>query len=432
MNLKNNFKRIEGFILLKNGRVYDPYMNCNKELDILIENDRIVEVEKQISIKKNYNVIECKGYIITNGFVDLHVHFREPGFEFKETILTGARSAFSGGYTRVCTMPNTNPVIDSPELINCIVQESMKTPIYIHPIGAITKGQKGLELSEIGKMVSQGAVAISDDGLPVQNSQIMRYALEYSQKFDIPVINHAEDLSLVNSGLMHEGDVSLRLGLTGNPDIAESSMVFRDLSIAEYVGGKIHIPHVSSKKSVEVIKEFKSRGINVTAEVSPHHLSFSDDILLDYDTNAKVAPPIRSKIDQKSLVDAVKDGVIDCIATDHAPHSLEDKEQDFENASCGMIGLESAFGLVNMTLSKAKLDLESIIDLFTINPSRIFNIKQNTIKAGNKAEINVLNPDLHWVFKNSDIYSKSSNSPIVGRKLKGQVIVTINKGYITS
>ena len=432
MNLKNNFKRIEGFILLKNGRVYDPYMNCNKELDILIENDRIVEVEKQISIKKNYNVIECKGYIITNGFVDLHVHFREPGFEFKETILTGARSAFNGGYTRVCTMPNTNPVIDSPELINCIVQESMKTPIYIHPIGAITKGQKGLELSEIGKMVSQGAVAISDDGLPVQNSQIMRYALEYSQKFDIPVINHAEDLSLVNSGLMHEGDVSLRLGLTGNPDIAESSMVFRDLSIAEYVGGKIHIPHVSSKKSVEVIKEFKSRGINVTAEVSPHHLSFSDDILLDYDTNAKVAPPIRSKIDQKSLVDAVKDGVIDCIATDHAPHSLEDKEQDFENASCGMIGLESAFGLVNMTLSKAKLDLESIIDLFTINPSRIFNIKQNTIKAGNKAEINVLNPDLHWVFKNSDIYSKSSNSPIVGRKLKGQVIVTINKGYITS
>ena len=283
MNLKNNFKRIEGFILLKNGRVYDPYMNCNKELDILIENDRIVEVEKQISIKKNYNVIECKGYIITNGFVDLHVHFREPGFEFKETILTGARSAFNGGYTRVCTMPNTNPVIDSPELINCIVQESMKTPIYIHPIGAITKGQKGLELSEIGKMVSQGAVAISDDGLPVQNSQIMRYALEYSQKFDIPVINHAEDLSLVNSGLMHEGDVSLRLGLTGNPDIAESSMVFRDLSIAEYVGGKIHIPHVSSKKSVEVIKEFKSRGINVTAEVSPHHLSFSDDILLDYD-----------------------------------------------------------------------------------------------------------------------------------------------------
>ena len=432
MNLENNFKKIEGFILLKNGRVYDPYINCNQELDVLIKNDRIIEVEKQISIKKNYNVIECKGNIITNGFVDLHVHFREPGFEFKETILTGARSAFSGGYTRVCTMPNTSPVIDSPELINRIVQESMNTPVYIHPIGAISKGQKGLELSEIGKMVSEGAVAISDDGLPVQNSQIMRYALEYSQKFDIPVINHAEDLSLVNSGLMHEGDASLRLGLTGNPDIAESSMVFRDLSIAEYVGGKIHVPHVSSKKSVEVIKKFKSAGVNVSAEVSPHHLSFTDDILLDYDTNAKVAPPIRSKIDQKSLVDAVKNGVIDCIATDHAPHSLEDKERDFENASCGMIGLESAFGLVNMTLSKSKLDLESIVNLFTINPSKIFNIKQNPIKEGNKAEINVLNPDLDWVLKSSDIYSKSSNSPIVGKKLKGRAIVTINKGYITN
>ena len=432
MNLKNNYKKIRGFILLKGGEIYDPFININKVADILIENGIIIKIKKNIPIKSNYNVIDCKKEIITNGFIDLHVHFREPGFEFKETIMSGSISAFYGGYTRVCTMPNTNPVIDNPELIQYIIDESHKTPIYIHPIGAITKGQEGTELAEIGEMVSAGAVAISDDGIPVSNSQIMRYALEYSKKFNIPVINHAEDSYLVNDGLMHEGINSLKLGLPGNPSIAESSMIFRDMSIAEHVGGKIHVPHVSSRKSIEIIKNFKSKGINVTSEVTPHHLCLTDDILLNYDTNAKVSPPIRSEKDRKALIHAIKNGTIDCIATDHAPHAIEDKEKDFENASCGMIGLESAFGLVNKTLSKSKVALKSIINLFTINPSKIFNIMPNMIKEGNLAELNVIDPRIEWIFQNKHIQSKSYNTPIIGKHLKGKVLITINKGFISN
>ena len=432
MNLKNNFKKIKGYILLKGGEIYDPFSNLNKISDILIVNGTIIKIRKNISIKSDYHVIDCKKNIITNGFIDLHVHFREPGFEFKETIKSGANSAFYGGYTRVCTMPNTDPVIDNPELIQYVIDKSTKLPIYIHPIGAITKGQNGHELAEIGGMVSKGAIAISDDGLPVSNAQVLRLALEYSKMYNIPLINHAEDLSLVNKGLVNEGFSSLRLGLPGNPSISESTMIYRDISIAEYVHGKLHIPHVSSRKSLEMIKYFKSKGVNVTAEVTPHHLCLTDDILSNYNTNAKVSPPIRSKEDQKALVNAIKDGTIDCIATDHAPHAIEDKEKDFENASCGMIGLESAFGLVNKTLSKAKVSLNSIINLFTINPSKIFNISPNIIKEGNLAELNVIDPHIEWKFQITNIQSKSKNTPILGKNLKGKVLITINKGFISN
>ena len=432
MILKNNYNKINGYILLKGGRIYDSYINLNTVSDILIENGTIIKIKKNISAKSHYHIIDCKKKIITNGFTDLHAHFREPGYEFKETIKSGADSAFYGGYTRVCTMPNTNPVIDNPELIQFVIKQSQNTPIYIHPIGSITKGQKGIELSEIGEMVSKGAIAISDDGLPVSNAQILRIALEYAKMYDIPVINHAEDISLINNGLIHEGSSSLRLGLPGNPGISESSMVYRDISIARYVDGKLHIPHVSSKESLEVIKDFKSKGIHVTAEVTPHHLCLNDDILLDYNTNAKVSPPIRSKENQQALLNAVKDGTIDCIATDHAPHAIENKEKDFVNASCGMIGLESAFGLVNKTLSNADIPLESIIKLFTINPSQIFNIFPSVIKEGNLAELNIIDPDLEWVFKEENIRSKSHNTPIIDMKLKGKVLITINKGFISN
>tara|TARA_Y100000590_G_scaffold447470_1_gene582778 strand:+ start:2917 stop:4221 length:1305 start_codon:yes stop_codon:yes gene_type:complete len=430
MNLKNKARKINGLILLKNGEIYDSFANNSMASDILIDNGIIVNIQKNISSTKNCKVINCKNKIITNGFIDLHTHFRDPGFEIKETIISGSWSAFYGGYTRVCTMPNTSPVIDNPELIKYTINKSKDTCIYIHPIGAITKKQMGKELAEIGSMVAEGAVAISDDGLPVSNSQVLRMALEYSKMYNIPVINHAEDLSLVNNGLINESDNSIRLGLPGNPGIAESSMVFRDLSIAEYVGGKIHVPHVSSKKSIDVIKSFKSKGINVSSEVTPHHLCLDDSILERYDTNAKVAPPIRSSIDQKALLSAVIDGTIDCIATDHAPHTIEDKEKDFENASCGMIGLESAFGLVNKTLYKSKVPMKSIINLFTVNPAKIFNISTNLIEEGNMAEINVIDPNVDWTFSVNDIMSKSKNSPIIGERLKGRVLVTINKGYI--
>jgi dihydroorotase len=327
-------------------------------------------------------------------------------------------------------MPNTNPVVDSPELVQLLIKKSELLPIYIYPIGAITKNQLGQELSEIGSMVKSGAVAISDDGIPVSNSQMMRFALEYAKKFNIPVINHAEDNCLVNEGLMHEGHNSLKLGLPGNPGIAESSMVFRDISIAEYVGGRLHIPHVSSYKSVEIIKLFKDRGVDVTAEVTPHHLCLTDDILLDYNTDAKVAPPIRSNEDRRALIEAVKSGLINCIATDHAPHTIEDKETDMFNSCCGMIGLESAFGLVNKCLSKEKMSIESIIDLFSLNPSKIIGIEPVHIKENNQAEINIVDPKSLWSFEIDHIQSKSKNTPILGMNLKGQVIATLNKGYI--
>ena len=430
--MSSEISKIKGYILLKGGKIYDPFLSINKVNDILIKDGIIVKINKSISISDNYKIIDCKKTIITNGFLDMHVHFREPGFEFKETINSGSLAAFYGGFTRVCTMPNTDPVIDTPELIKFIINSSENLPIYIHPIGAITKGQKGIELAEIGEMILAGAVAISDDGLPLKNSQLMRYALEYAKKFNIPVINHAEDCCLVNDGLIHEGEMSLKLGLMGNPDIAESTMIYRDLSIADYVGGKIHIPHVSSYKSLDVIKYFKDRGVNVTAEVTPHHLSLTDKILENFDTNAKVAPPIRSKKDKDAIIAGVKSGIIDCIATDHAPHSIVDKERDFRDASCGMIGLESAFGLVNKTLLTKNYSIESIINLFTINPSKIINVTPNVIKVGNLAELNVINPTYEWIFNKDSIHSKSSNSPLIGKKMVGKVLVTMNKGYLLS
>ena len=429
--MNNGIEKIKGYILLKGGRVYDPFLSIDKINDILIKDGIIVEIGKNIRVKSSYKVINCKNEIVTNGFIDLHVHFREPGFEFKETIETGSLSAFYGGFTRVCTMPNTEPVIDSPELVKFIIDKSKEMPIYIYPIGAITKGQKGLELAEIGEMVLAGAVAISDDGVPLKNSQLLRFALEYAKKFNIPVINHAEDNCLMNNGLMHEGDISTKLGLPGNPDISESTMVHRDLSITEYVKGRLHIPHVSCYKSLEIIKAFRKKGVNVTAEVTPHHLSLTHEILNNYDTNAKVAPPIRSSKDRRALIQAIKSGIIDCIATDHAPHAIQDKERDFKNASCGMIGLESAFGLVNKTLIKEKLSTNEIINLFTINPSKVINIVPNLIKKGSLAELNIIDPKYQWTFNKEIIQSKSENSPLIGEEMVGKVLVTINKGYIS-
>ena len=432
MNFKNEIIKIKGFILLKDGKIYDPFLSIDKKADILIKDGIIKKISKKIPIKSNYKVLPCDNEIITNGFIDLHSHFREPGFEFKETIQTGSEAAFHGGFTRVCIMPNTNPVVDSPELVKYIIDKSKSLPTYIYPIGAISKGQKGLELAEIGEMILSGAIAISDDGIPVENAQILRMALEYSKIFNVPVINHAEDLFLVNKGIINEGKNSLLTGLPGNPDIAESTMIYRDLSIAEYISGRLHIPHVSSSKSIKIIKEFKERGVDVSAEVTPHHLSLTDDMIKKFDTNAKVAPPIRSEIDKKSLIKAIKTGIINCIATDHAPHSIEEKEKDMKHAPCGMIGLESAYGLVNKTLSKEKMPYQSIINLFTINPSKVINVKPHFIKVGNLAELNIIDPKYKWVFNTKNIRSKSHNSPILGMELYGKVLVTINKGFISS
>jgi len=330
-------------------------------------------------------------------------------------------------------MPNTNPPIDSPELTRYIIDRSEECPINIFPIGAVTKAQEGKEITEMGAMIGEGAIAFSDDGLPISNAKVMQNALEYSSMFDIPIINHAEDECLKGDGVMHMGKVSTNLGLPSSPGITESSMVHRDLEIAVHVGARLHVPHVSSARSVEHIKTLKKKSEKISAEVTAHHLFFTDEDLMSYNTNLKVAPPIRSKKDKKTLIAALKSGIIDCIATDHAPHTIEEKEGTFDIAPFGMIGLESCFGAVNkIMVHDNNMKLTSLVKRLTVNPRRIMGINQDLFKLGSNAEIAIFDPDLEWIFSNDNIFSKSHNSPFINQKLKGKIKATIVKGHITT
>ena len=417
--------KLKQSVLLEGGTIYDPFENKKIKGSILIQNGLVKEVG-DIAAPENVNKVNCRGKLISPGFIDIHAHFREPGREDKETLATGARAAISGGFTRVCVMPNTNPPLDSPEAIRFIIEKSADLPVKIYPMGAITIGQKGLELTEVGEMVKAGAVAISDDGLPVQNGQVLRNALEYAQKYSIPVINHAEDIHLRNDGVMNESILSTKLGLPGNPDISESVMVHRDLEVADYTGGRIHIPHVSTKRSVDLIRKSKKMGVNVTAEVTPHHIGLTEEKLWEYDTYAKVAPPLRQDSDRNALIEGLLDGTIDCIATDHAPHTIEEKEMDFIHSPCGMIGLESAFGLSNTVLTNAGATTEQVIQWFTNGPSAIMGWNIVPFQVGKQAEVVIIDPKKKWEFNESDIQSRSKNSPMLGMKFTGKVELTIS------
>ena len=423
-----NLKKIPKKLLLQGGTIFDPYLDKSKKANLLIENNKISAMGPNIK-DKDATKINCKGLVITHGFCDVHVHFREPGQENKETLNTGSLAALAGGFTRVCVMPNTTPPLDSPESIKFIIDKSANCPIFIHPIGAVSKSQKGEELTEVQGMVKEGAVAISDDGLPIADSQVMRLALEYASMFNIPVINHAEDECLRNDGVMNEGEASTRLGLSGNPSLSESIMIQRDLELANLIKTKIHVPHVSSSSGVSNIKRMKKNNSKISAEVTPHHLYFNDNALSGYNTNFKVAPPIRSEKDRKALIKGLKDGTIDCIATDHAPHTTEEKEASFDMAPFGMIGLESCFGVVNKVLD---LPLKEIIKLLTINPRNIMNFNSNLFKKGASAEITIIDPDHEWIFSEENIYSKSKNSPFIGEKLKGKIHYTLSKGFLAN
>ncbi|MEE8341352.1 MAG: dihydroorotase [Candidatus Neomarinimicrobiota bacterium] len=417
-------------VFLKNGTIYDPFKQKNIKGNVLITNGRINGIG-DVSVPDKTDVIDCSGLLITHGFCDLHAHFREPGREDKETLRSGAKAALAGGFTRVCVMPNTDPVLDDPESIRFIIDKADETPVHIHPIGAITKGQQGKEISEMGAMKSEGAVAFSDDGVPLQNAYVMRLALEYAGMIKAPIINHAEDIALRNDGVMNESIVSTKLGLSGNPDVAESTMIQRDLQIAQTTDSVLHIPHVTTKKGVDAIREYKSVFQKISAEVTPHHLYFNDEVLVNYNTNFKTAPPLRTENDRKALISALKEGVIDCIATDHAPHTIEEKEAPFELAPFGMIGLESCFGAVNKVLvNENGMKIESLIDLLTIKPRKIFGFEQDLFAKGTLAEITIFDPKASWVFTKDDIYSKSINSPYVGEELIGKIIYSIAKGSV--
>ena len=416
-------------ILLKSGRIIDPFSKKTFNGDLLIESGKISKISDSISTKgKDYKVIDCKGLVVTHGFCDMHVHFREPGREDKETLESGSYSALAGGFTQVCTMANTNPVIDSPEHIHYIVSKSQKLPIDIFPIGAVSKGMKGEELTEMLLMQKNGAIAFSDDGVPIQNAQFMKLALTYSKMLNVPIMNHAEDIFLRNDGVMNASSTSNNLGLKGNTSLGEAVMVYRDLLLAESLNSKLHLLHLSTKEAVDLLKQFKSKKQLITAEVSPHHLYFVDEDIDSFDTNLKVAPPVRSKKDRKALIEGIKSGLIDCIATDHAPHTLEDKETTFNEAAFGMIGLESCFGVVNKVLVKENgMSLKSLIEKITVNPRKVMNLETNLFATGSKAQITIFDPNEKWKFKNSHILSKSSNSPFIGKDLVGKVKFVISK-----
>ena len=416
-------KLISGRWVLKGGKVYDPYKDKFLKGDILLNNGK---VEKIGDIKEQgINSIDCSGKIITSGFTDIRSHFKQPGSDYVETIESGVKAAMAGGYTTVCLMSDKDSPLDSPEIIKNIMQTTSK--INLLPIGSVSINHEGTELCEYGHMVDEGAVAFSDTLSPIANSQFLRYALDYSDMYNVPLISFCKDSSLSDGGVVNEGSVSTKLGLKGIPNASESIMVFRNLTIAELTGKKIHIPVVSTAKSINIIKEFQKKGLNVTSDVSPHHIFFNDSRLLDYDSNAKVYPPLRAEEDRVSLIKAIKDRVVTSISSDHMPCSSEDKERDIIHAPFGTISLESAFSLSYTALAKEGCSITDVIKLFTKGPREALGLGQNSIKEGLDVDIVVIDPEKSWTFEESDIYSKSKNSIALGFELTSAVDLTLYK-----
>jgi len=419
------------------GRVVDPESRTDRIADVFVQGGLIKKISPRKAKGKSgpevrvKEVIDAKGKIVVPGLIDMHAHLREPGREDEETIYTGSCAAVAGGFTSVCCMPNTEPPIDNQEAVKFVYDKAKEAKCKIFCVGAVTKAQKGEELTEIFDLVQAGVVAISDDGKPVSNSQVMRNALEYCKMFNLTVISHCEDTNLSSSGVMHEGLVSTTLGMNGIPSVAEEIMIARDLKLAEFTGGRIHIAHVSTQGSVDLIREAKRRGIKVTCEATPHHFTLTDDAVKTYDTNAKVNPPLRTRKDVAAIKKGLRDGTIDCIATDHAPHSVEEKEVEFDFAPFGMVGLETALGLVVTELIKKRiLSWPQAIAKLTTNPSRILNLKSGRVKKDFPADLTIIDPKASWIVDPAKFKSKSKNSPFGGKKLRGKVCYSIVDGKI--
>ncbi|KAF0133190.1 MAG: dihydroorotase [Candidatus Saganbacteria bacterium] len=418
-------------LLIKSGRVIDPATSFDDKADVLVINGKIKAISKKLSAAKNMPTLDADGLLVIPGLIDMHCHLRDPGDPEEETIVSGTRSAALGGFTSIACMANTLPPIDSPALIKYITSKArMEGIINVFPIGAVSKGLKGEELVEIGRMIQEGAVAFSDDGQPIMNSEIMRRALEYVRQFDATIISHCEDLGLTKGGLMNESYTSTVLGLKGIPSLAEETMVARDIMLAKEFG-RLHIAHVSSKKSVELIRGAKKEGINITAETCPHYFTLTEEEVEEFNTDAKVNPPLRSEKDLEAVVKGLKDGSIDVIATDHAPHRSEEKNIEFGAAANGMVGFETALALVLTELvGTGFLSIINAIEKMTVNPAKILNIKKGVLKEGWDADIAVIDPNAEWTVDVNKFASKSKNSPYHGWTLKGKVLYTIVGGRI--
>jgi dihydroorotase len=421
-------------LLLKGGRVIDPANEINDIRDVLFCNGVIENIGDDLEPAVDCEVINVSGKIVCPGFIDMHVHLREPGFEYKEDIASGTRAAAAGGFTTICCMPNTEPVIDNLAVASFVKERARKSGVVnVLPIGAISKKQAGNELSEIADLVMAGCIAISDDGRPVMRSDIMRNALEYAKMFDLPVLSHCEDLYLTNEGQMHEGYYSTIYGLKGIPAESEEVMVSRDIILAGLTGAHVHICHVSTSGSIELIRNAKSAGIRVTCEVTPHHLTLSDEIVGSYDADTKVYPPLRSEGHIADLRQALLDGTIDCIATDHAPHHRESKDCEYNLASPGISGLETAVAVImDKLVNPGIIDIEEMVRLFTIGPADILEISKGTLDIGKTADITVIDPEAIKTVNPIKFFSKGKNTPFKGMTLKGWPYMTIVNGRIAA
>ena len=403
-------------LLIRNGRVIDPAAGRDEIADVLIQDGLIAAVGAGLAAP-DAEVFDAAGLVVAPGFIDMHVHLREPGFEHAETIETGSRAAAAGGFTSVCPMPNTSPVNDNPTVTSYIIERASRHALTnVFPIGAITLGSAGEALAEIGSMKKAGAVAVSDDGRPVMNARVMRRAMETARSFDLPVIQHCEDLNLSADGDMHEGLESTRLGLRGIPACSEDVMVARDLLLAEVTGARYHVAHISTRRSIELVAEAKAKGLPVTCEATPHHMSLADADMPPYDSNYKMKPPLRSRDDVAAVVDAIAAGIVDAIATDHAPHAGSEKMQEFEQCPFGIIGLETALGVALETLfHTGKVSLSRLVALFTAGPARILKLDRGTLAAGAPGDVTIFDPELAWTYDLNRSFSKSRNSPFDGR-----------------
>jgi len=417
--------------LLKNGRLIDPASRRDEETDIHIVDGKIVRIGKGLSVPMA-QVIELKGKIVAPGFIDMHVHLREPGFEYKETILTGCTAAAAGGFTAVCCMPNTNPPIDDESVVRLIREKAriaMNGLVDVYPVAAVTKDRKGEHLAPLAELAAAGAVAFSDDGDPVYDAEIMRRALEYASMYNRPVIQHAQDKPMTKGGAMNEGFTATRLGIPGMPPVAEDAMVARDIQIARYTRARYHIAHMSTAGATAMVRAAKAEGLSVTCEVTPHHIALTDEAVGGFDTNTKMNPPLRTKEDVEALKKGLKDGTIDVIATDHAPHSFDEKQVEYQSAPFGIVGLETALGLVVTELVNAGvLTLSQMIEKMSTNPRRILNLPEIKIAEGEQANLTMFDPSAEWIVDTQTFKSKSKNSPFGGRKLTGRPVGVINNG----
>jgi dihydroorotase len=418
-------------LLIKGGRVIDPSQNIDENLDVLVANGVIKEIGKGLTAPAGAKVIDASGNYVVPGLIDMHVHLRDPGLEYKEDIISGTKAAAAGGFTSVCCMPNTKPTIDNKAVASYIINKAKAEGFCnVFPIGSITYGLSGERMSEMGELKETGCVAVSDDGRPVVNSELMMRSLQYANGIGIMLISHAEELDLVGSGVMNEGFTSTELGLKGIPRVAEDIATAREVMLAEYTNSPVHIAHVSTRGAVAVIRDAKVRGIKVTCETAPHYFTLTDDAVRGYNTNAKMNPPLREADDMAAIKAGLKDGTIDAIATDHAPHHLDEKDVEFNEALNGIIGLETSLPLSLKLVEEGVLTINQLIQKMSCNPSNILTLNRGTLKLGSVADITLIDPAAEWTVEKEKLASKSKNSPFLGWKLKGAASATILAGIV--